>query len=45
MDMNNQESYISLEEAATYLGVKQTILHSWIKKPENDILAYKIGRM
>ncbi|MCI8637668.1 MAG: helix-turn-helix domain-containing protein [Coprococcus sp.] len=43
--MNNQENYISLEEAATYLGVKPTTLRSWIKKPGNDIPAYKIGRM
>ena len=45
MDMNNQENYISLEKAATYLGVKPTTLRSWIKKPENDILVYKIRRM
>lgn len=38
MDMNNQENYISLEEAATYLGVKPTTLRSWTKKTENDIL-------
>ena len=45
MDMNNQENYISLEEVAAYLGVKLTTLRSWIKKPENDIPAHKIGRM
>lgn len=43
--MINQKNYISLEEAATYLGLKQTTLRSWIKKPENDILVYKIRRM
>ena len=45
MDMNNQENYISLDEAATYLGVKPTTLRSWIKNPENVIPAHKIGRM
>lgn len=45
MDMDNQENYISQEKAATYLGVKPTTLRSWIKKPENDVPAHKIGRM
>ena len=45
MDMNNQENYISLDEAATYLGVKPTTLRSWIKNSENVIPAHKIGRM
>ena len=45
MDTNNQENYISLEETAIYLGIKQATLRSWIKDPNNVVPAHKIGRM
>ena len=45
MDMNLQENYINLEEAAVYLGIKPATLRSWIKDPDNEVLAHKVGRM
>ncbi|WP_298030998.1 helix-turn-helix domain-containing protein [uncultured Dysosmobacter sp.] len=45
MDNTNQENYINLDEAAEYLGIKQTTLRSWIKDPKNEIPAHKVGRM
>lgn len=45
MDMNLQENYINLEEAAVYLGIKPATLRSWIKDPDNEIPAHKVGRM
>ncbi len=36
------DSWVSLEEAATYLGVKKETVRSWIKK--TDIPAHKIGK-
>ena len=45
MDMNLQENYINLEEAAVYLGVKPATLRSWIKDPGNEVPAHKVGRM
>ena len=36
--------YISIEEAAKYLGVSVVTLRSWIKK-QADIPAHKIGRL
>lgn len=45
METNNQENYINLEEAAIYLGIKQTTLRSWIKNPDNEVPAHKVGRM
>ncbi|MCR4585593.1 MAG: helix-turn-helix domain-containing protein [Lachnospiraceae bacterium] len=45
MDMNLQENYINLEEAAVYLGVKPATLRSWIKDPDNEVPAHKVGRM
>ena len=37
------DSWISLEDAANYLGVKKETVRSWIKK--TDIPAHKIGRL
>lgn len=45
MDMNLQENYINLEEAAVYLGIKPATLRSWIKDPYNEVPAHKVGRM
>ena len=45
MDMNLQENYINLEEAAVYLGIKPATLCSWIKDPDNEVPAHKVGRM
>lgn len=38
------DRWISIEEAAEYLGVKSSTVRDWIKK-ENGILAHKIGKM
>lgn len=40
----NNESYISLEEAAEYLQIKPVTLRSWIKDPLNEVPAHKVGR-
>ena len=45
MDNANIDNYISLEEAATYLGIKAPTLRSWIKNPQNEVPAHKIGRL
>ena len=45
MGMNLQENYINLEEAAVYLGIKPATLRSWIKDPDNEVPAHKVGRM
>lgn len=45
MDMNLQENYINLEEVAVYLGIKPATLRSWIKDPDNEVPAHKVGRM
>lgn len=37
------DSWISLEEAANYLGVKKETVRTWIKK--TDIPANKIGKL
>lgn len=38
------EKYISLYEAAEYLGVKPVTLRSWIRNPKIEVPAHKIGR-
>lgn len=46
MDTFNNEKWISIEEAADYLGVKIVTLRGWIKKQkENKIPASKIGKL
>lgn len=45
--MNNliDDNWISLEEAAEYLGIKPVTLRKWIKKQyDNKIPAQKIGK-
>lgn len=44
MDSLNMEKYISLDEAADYLGIKPVTLRSWIRNSKNEVPAHKIGR-
>ena len=39
-----QDNWISIEEAANYLGVKIVTIREWIKK-QNGIPAHKIGKL
>ncbi len=39
------DGYISIEEAANYLGVKTITLRGWLKKKECEIPAHKIGKL
>lgn len=43
MEEKYNEKWISLEEAADYLGVKPITIRDWIKK-DKGIPAHKIGR-
>ena len=43
MNGNYSESWIGIEEAATYLGVTKDTVRNWIKK--TDIPAHKIGKL
>lgn len=45
MENVNIDNYISLEEAAAYLGIKAPTLRSWIRNPKNEAPAHKIGRL
>lgn len=38
-----QDNWISLEEAANYMGITKDTVRNWIKK--TDIPAHKIGKM
>ena len=42
MNQNYQENWISIDEAAKYLGVTKDTIRYWIKK--TDIPACKIGK-
>ena len=44
MDTLRSEKYISLDEAAEYLGIKPVTLRSWIRDPNNEVPAHKVGR-
>ncbi|MDO5139784.1 MAG: helix-turn-helix domain-containing protein [Oscillospiraceae bacterium] len=44
MEALKNEKYISLEEAADYLGIRPVTLRSWVRDPKNEIPAHKIGR-
>jgi len=48
LNEKNSESYsdswIGIEEASAYLGVKSITVRNWIKK-ENGIPAHKIGKL
>lgn len=39
-----QDKWVSLQEAADYLGIKPVTLRKWIKE-EKDVPAHKIGRL
>lgn len=38
------DNYISIDEAAEYLGIKTVTLRNWIKK-EESLPVYKIGKL
>lgn len=40
----NDDRWISIEEAASYLGVNKDTIRNWIKKG-NGILAHKLGKL
>lgn len=40
----NDDRWISIEEAANYLGVNKDTIRNWIKK-QNGIPAHKIGKL
>ncbi len=44
MEKDMQDKWISIEDAANYLGVKVVTIREWIKK-ENGIPAHKIGKL
>lgn len=44
MNKLENDNYISLYEAAKYLGIKPVTLRSWIRNPNNEVPAHKIGR-
>ena len=44
MEALKNEKYISLEEAADYLGIRPVTLRSWVRDPKNEVPAHKIGR-
>lgn len=44
MTENITDNYISIDEAAEYLGIKTVTLRNWIKKDEK-LPAHKIGKL
>ena len=44
METKLQDNYVNLEEVAKYLGVKPITIRTWIKNPQTEIPARKIGR-
>lgn len=44
MNKPNIDNYISLEEAAKYMGIKPVTLRGWIKDTSNGLPAHKIGK-
>lgn len=40
----SEDKYISINEAAEYIGIKTVTLRSWIKK-KDDIPAHKVGKL
>lgn len=43
MTQNNEDKWISLEDAANYMDVTKDTVRNWIKK--TDIPAHKIGKL
>lgn len=44
MNEEHEDKWISLEEAADYLGVNKDTIRNWIRK-DKGIPAHKIGKM
>ena len=44
MTDNINDKWISIEEAAEYLGIKPVTLRGWIRKKKDGIPANKIGK-
>lgn len=44
MSDNTNDNYISIDDAAEYLGIKTVTLRNWIKKDER-LPAHKIGKL
>ena len=42
--LEQEDKWIGIEEAADYLGVNKDSIRNWIKKPESEIPAHKIGK-
>lgn len=40
----SEDKYISINEAADYIGIKTVTLRSWIKK-KDDVPAHKVGKL
>lgn len=45
MEIQNNDNYINLEEAAEYVGIKPVTLRGWIKDITSEIPAHKVGRL
>ena len=41
---NKTDKYISIDEAAEYLGIKTVTLRGWIKDGKKEIPAHRIGK-
>ena len=39
------DNYISIDEAAKYLGIKTVTLRIWVKKTDTEIPAHKVGKL
>ena len=42
--MDYNDNYINLEDAATYMCITPGTLRNWMKNPENEVPAHRIGR-
>ena len=43
-EVHNNQNYISIDEAAEYIGIKTVTLRNWIKK-KPDIPAHRVGKL
>lgn len=44
MDDFLNDKWLGIEEISNYLGVNKDTIRNWIKNPNSDIPAHKIGR-
>ena len=44
MNEKIEDNYISIDEAAEYLGIKTVTLRNWIKQ-DKEIPAHKVGKL